>query len=137
MQENQSRKKKVPQPHDAKFLLDENVSNNLRKLLISKGYDAITIQELNKRGAKNSELIEIARQKRRILVTYDKDFMESTHESDNFLILIDIHPLIDENVLPNFEKYLNTFSFEELKSEIIILKEDGIILKKKKAMKEC
>jgi hypothetical protein len=63
--------------------------------------------------------------------------MESTHESDNFLILIDIHPLIDENVLPNFEKYLNTFSFEELKSEIIILKEDGIILKKKKAMKEC
>ena len=131
MQENQSRKKKVPQSHDAKFLLDENVSNNLRKLLISKGYDAITIQELNKRGAKNSELLEIARQKSRILVTYDKDFMELTHESDNFLILIDIHPLIDENVLPNFEKYLNTFSFEELKSEIIILKEDGIILKKK------
>ena len=71
MQENQSRKRKVPQSHDAKFLLDENVSNNLRKLLISKGYDAITVQELNKRGAKNSALVELARKKNRILITYD------------------------------------------------------------------
>lgn len=131
MQENQSRKRKVPQSHDAKFLLDENVSNNLRKLLISKGYDAITVQELNKRGAKNSELIEIARKKSRILITYDKDFIEFNHESDNYLILIDIHPLIDESVLPNFEKFLNSFSFEELENNCIILKEDEIILKKK------
>ena len=41
MQENLSRKKKVPQSHEPKFLLDENVSNNLRKLLISNGYDVI------------------------------------------------------------------------------------------------
>ncbi len=121
----------MPQSHDAKFLLDENVSNNLRKLLISKGYDAITVQELNKRGAKNSELIEIARKKSRILITYDKDFIEFNHESDNYLILIDIHPLIDESVLPNFEKFLNSFSFEELENNCIILKEDEIILKKK------
>jgi hypothetical protein len=34
-------------------------------------------------------------------------------------------------VLPNFEKFLNSFSIEELKENFIILKEDGIILKKK------
>ena len=44
MQENQLRKRKVSQSHDAKFLLDENVSIKLRNLLISKGYDAITVQ---------------------------------------------------------------------------------------------
>jgi predicted nuclease of predicted toxin-antitoxin system len=121
----------VPQSHDAKFLLDENVSNNLRKLLITKGYDAITVQELNKRGAKNSELIEIARQKNRVFVTYDKDFTEYKYESEDKLILIDIHPLIDDYVLPNFSKLLNSFSFEELENNIAILNEDEIIFKKK------
>ncbi|NVM37907.1 MAG: DUF5615 family PIN-like protein [Candidatus Lokiarchaeota archaeon] len=121
----------MPQSHDAKFLLDENVSNNLRRLLISKGYDVITVQELNKRGAKNSELLELARKKNRILITYDKDFIEFKHESENYLVLIDIHPLIDENVLPNFEKFLKSFSFEKLTENIVILKEDGIVLKKK------
>ena len=61
--------------HDAKFLLDENVTTKLRNLLISKGYDAITVQELNKRGAKNSELADLARRKNRILLTYDKDYI--------------------------------------------------------------
>ncbi|KKL99541.1 hypothetical protein LCGC14_1813420 [marine sediment metagenome] len=131
MQEDESRKRKVPQSHDAKFLLDENVTTNLRKLLISKGYDVITVQELNKRGAKNSELAELARKKNRILLTYDKDFIEFNYESDNYLILIDIHPLIDENVIPNFEKFLKSFSFEKLIENFVILKEDGIILKKK------
>jgi len=121
----------VPQSHDAKFLLDENVSNNLKKLLISKGYDTITVQELNKRGAKNSELVELARKKNRILITYDKDLIEFKLKSENYLILIDIHPLIDENVLPNFEKFLKSFSFEKLTENIVILEEDGIVLKKK------
>ncbi len=121
----------MPQSHDAKFLLDENVSNNLRKLLISKGYDAITIQELNIRGAKNSELIELSRQKSRILITYDKDFIEYKYGSEDKLILIDIHPLIDEYVLPNFSEFLNSFYFEELNNNIVILKEDEIVLKKK------
>jgi len=121
----------VPQSHEVKFLLDENISNNLRKLLISKGFDAISVQELNKRGVKNSELVELARKKSRILITCDKDFIEFKNKSENYLILIDIHPLIDENVLPNFENFLNSFSFEELKENFIILKKDGAILKKK------
>jgi len=59
------------------------------------------------------------------------NFIEFKYESDSYLILIDIHPLIDENVFPNFEKFLNSFSFEELKDNCIILNEDGIVLKKK------
>lgn len=121
----------MPQSANPKFLLDENVSHNLEKLLTSKGYDVITVQELNKRGTKNSELLKIARKKSRVLITYDKDFINITHESDTYLILIDIHPLIDENVLPNFEKFLQTFSLEDLKENYIILNEDGMLLKKK------
>ena len=125
------RKRKVSQSHDAKFLLDENVSINLRNLLISKGYDAITVQELNKRGAKNSILQEIARKESRVLITYDKDFVGSKYESDDHIIIVDIHPLIDENVLPRFEKFLSSFSFDDLKDNFVILMVDRIILQKK------
>ena len=118
----------MSQSHDTKFLLDENVSINLRNLLISKGYDAITVQELNKRGAKNSILQEIARKESRVLITYDKDFVGFKYESDDHIILVDIHPLIDENVLPRFEKFLNSFSFDDLKDNFVILMVDRIIL---------
>ena len=121
----------MPQFHNPKFLLDENASHNLKKLLTSKGYDVLTVQELNKRGTKNSELLDLARKKSRILITYDKDFVNIKHDSDAYLILVDIHPLIDENVLPNFEKFLQSFSFEDLKNNYIILNEEGMLLKKK------
>lgn len=131
MQESSSRKRAVPPSPSFRFLLDENVSNNLGRLLITKGHDVVTVQELNKRGTKNSELMELARLKNRILISYDKDFIYFKHEIDNFLIIIDIHPLIDENVLPIFEKCLKSLNFKDLKDKFIILKKDNIIYKEK------
>ena len=75
MQESLSRKKAVRVPHKFRFLLDENISNNLKKNLISSGHDVITAQDLNKRVVNNSELMEIARMDKRILITYDKNFV--------------------------------------------------------------
>ena len=131
MQENFLRKKVVPALHKFKFLLDENVSNNLRKFLVLKGYDVITIQALNKRSLKNSELLELARVEDRILITYDKDFIFFKHKIDNYLIIIDVHPLIDENVLPTFQNFLKSFNLNTLKDNFIILRLDEIIYKKK------
>ena len=131
MLENFLRKKVVPALHKFKFLLDENVSNNLRKFLVSKGYDVITVQSLNKRSLKNSELLELARVDNRILITYDKDFIFFKHKIDNYLIIIDVHPLIDENVLPTFQNFLKSFNLNTLKDNFIILRLDEIIYKKK------
>lgn len=94
--------KKLPSSHKSSFLLDENVSYNLKKYLKSKGYPAITVQELNKRGIKNSQILELARNENRILITYDKDFLSLNLKPEDSLIIINIHPLIDEKVLPAF-----------------------------------
>jgi len=131
MHESLSRKKVVPVSHNFRFLLDENVSNNLKKNLILNGYDVITIQDLNKRGAKNSELMELARIEKRILITYDKDFAFFKHKIDNYLIIIDVHPLIDENVLPVFQNFLKSLDLNDLKDNFITLKKDEIIFEKK------
>lgn len=131
MQEKLSRKKAVPALPNLRFLLDENVSNNLRKLLISNGYEVITIQDLDMRGVKNSGLMEVARVKNRILITYDKDFIHFKYTQDHFIIVVDIHPLIDEAVLPIFEKFLESLNFDDLKNNFIVLEKNKIILRKK------
>jgi len=122
----------VQKSRNYKFLLDENVSYNLKKRLLSLGHDATTVQELNKRGTKNSELMELARIKDRILITYDKDFVYFKHKKEDFIIFIDIHPLIDENVIPIFEEFLlKSFNYDDLKNNLIIITNDSITLKKK------
>lgn len=52
--------RRLPAHHSYNFLLDENVSINLKKLLISKEYNVEKVQELNKRGIKNNELLKLA-----------------------------------------------------------------------------
>jgi len=132
MPENLLRKKVVPAYKKPKFLLDENVSNNLKKFLISSGYDVVSAQDLNKRGAKNSELMDLARVNERILITYDKDFFHFKHKKDDLLIIIDVHPLIDENVIPLFTKYIHSLKLEDLTTNFIILDHKGLMLEKKK-----
>ena len=131
MQENLLRKRVVQKSPNFKFLLDENVSNNLKKRLIILGHDVVTVQELNKRGTKNNELMELARIKNRILITYDKDFIFFKHKKEDFIIFIDIHPLIDENVIPVFEEYIKSLNYDDLKNNLIIIANDSITLKKK------
>jgi len=54
-----------------------------------------------------------------------------SHKSEDRIILIDIHPLIDEKVIPAFQKFLNSFKFKDLEENIIILYEKVFKLRKK------
>lgn len=125
------RKKRLPSSHKSSFLLDENVSNNLKKHLKSKGYAVITVQELNKRGIKNSQLLKLARNENRILITYDKDFLSLKLKPEDSLIIINIHPLIDENVLPAFNFILQSLSTIDFNKNIIVLYEKDFISNEK------
>jgi len=44
----------------------------IKNLLILNGYVVITVQDLNKRGVKNKELMELARIEKCILIICDK-----------------------------------------------------------------
>ena len=123
--------RKLPAFHELNFLLDENVSYNLFKLLKSKGFNVETVQELNKHGIKNSELLDLVKITKKILITYDKDFLDLKIEKEHYIIVIDIHPLIDENVLPRFEEFINSLSLIDLRDNILILREKDFELNKK------
>ena len=47
------------------------------------------------------------------------------------MIIIDIHPLIDENILPIFQEFFKSFDLDDLKDNLIILKKDKTSFNKK------
>jgi predicted nuclease of predicted toxin-antitoxin system len=113
------------------FLLDENVSIHLKRILIDNGHNVKTIQDLNIRSIKNNDLIKLSRDTNCILITYDKDFLHVKYRPEDHLIIVDIHPLTDDKVLPAFEKFIKSFTPLKLKDNILILYETNYKLKKK------
>ena len=114
-----------------RFLLDENVSFNLKRLIKSKGFEVKTLQDINKRGTKNSELLKESRKTESVLITCDKDFLNIKKNPEDLVIIIDIHPLIDENTIPVFENFLKNLKISDLKNNIIVLTKTNYILKPK------
>lgn len=59
-----------------KFLLDENIPNKYKDILIENGYSDVTrINDFGK-GLPDTEVFNIAYKQKRVIVTIDKDFYE-------------------------------------------------------------
>ncbi|MBN1803542.1 MAG: DUF5615 family PIN-like protein [Candidatus Lokiarchaeota archaeon] len=99
--------------------------------MINSGHDTVTVQDLGKKGIKNSELMELARRERRILISYDKDFIYFKHGRQHFLVVISIHPLIDENVLPVFEELIGSLNVKVLEEKLLLLEKEGPVFREK------
>ncbi len=79
-----------------KFLLDENVHRDIFYFLKNLGYDII----LCPRSIENGEVFNLAVREKRILITRDADFSETSiyHRQDHFgIILIRISPWDSES----------------------------------------
>ena len=92
-----------------------------------RGFNTETVQSLNIRGIKNGDLLIESVEEERILITYDKDFLSYKERHYLGIIILDIHPAKDENVIPHFNKFLDELDNKKLDlyQKIIILKETG------------
>lgn len=105
-----------PKPVPDRFLLDENIPRSVKHLLESKGFSA----EYEEKGAKNSELLFMARRTGSVLVSRDKDFLEtSLFPPKEYLgiIVFRIHP-------PTAEKLV-----KEFKGKLFVVEEEGFEVK--------
>ena len=82
-----------------KFLLDENIPDLLKKFLNSKGY----VAEYASKGINNGRLASLALARKRVLVSRDRDFLNSVmfppKQFSGIIVLIS-HP-------PKAEKLIN------------------------------
>ena len=111
-----------------KFLADEDVPYNNVKFLRSKNIDIISILDV-KRSLKDKEVIEYARKENRILITFDKDFIELTLRQNiksAGIILLRISPKSEEYVESVLDYLINEKNLE-LENKLIIVWEDRIV----------
>lgn len=57
-----------------KFKTDENIPDEIAKVLSSAGYDAMTIMEQNLGGSSDDNIASICKSEERTLIILDKDF---------------------------------------------------------------
>ncbi len=110
-----------------RLLTDENIPPVIVKYLRDKGFDVKDIHELDLHGASDSVTLDLARQEKRTLITFDKHFANillyplHTH---NGIIRIRIHPPLIKDIIESFEKFLIKLDISEMKRSLIIMEKD-------------
>ena len=104
-----------------RFLIDENIRREAIQFLIEKGHDA----KRTPKGLTNGDVIRLAQEEGRILLTHDKDFSNVSlypPKSLSGIVLLKIHPPNVPDIVTALEKLLRQHtSPESLRGKSIIL----------------
>lgn len=58
-----------------KILLDENISDRIKKLLEKTGFDVLDLKKESLRQLPDKKILEISEKEDRIIITHDQDFL--------------------------------------------------------------
>lgn len=105
-----------------KFLIDEDIPLKLLKFLSKLGHDVTRVET----STKDSDVAKLSREEKRILITLDKDFKNtSLYPPEEFNIVhIQIHPPYADRLVEAFQKLLNQIPPEAFMG-LIMLGEKG------------
>ena len=95
-----------------RFLIDENICQEAIQFLEEKGHDA----KRTPKGLSNGDVLQLAQEENRILLTHDKDFVNVTlypPKSILGIVLLKIHPPNVPNVLSVLGKLLSQHTSPE------------------------
>jgi predicted nuclease of predicted toxin-antitoxin system len=110
-----------------KFLLNENIGKLVAEILKKKGYDVKSaIGEF--RGYSDEEIIKIAFEENRILVTLDQDFGRMIYQSKTphrGVILLKLKNESQKSIIKILEKVISEFD-GKLKNKFTIVTEEKV-----------
>ena len=111
-----------------KFLIDENIPPSIVDFLVGKGFDVLYARECELSGKGDSEIITLARDHGRTLVTFDKHFANVLLyplNSHHGIIRIRIHPPVISDIVKALEHLIKNFDLSKIKQTLIVLERDG------------
>ncbi len=111
-----------------KFLLDENVRKSVADFLRQKGFDVKIIGRDTKTGLSDLQVIHLANQEKRILITNDTDFGDLVFNLGNQihgLILFRLRIETKENILYLLEKVFTSYQYK-LEKHYTVISENQI-----------
>ena len=109
-----------------KFLSDENIAPSLVKAIRRKGFDVKDIKEEKMFGVGDDEVLKMANNENRIVITHDKDFANIInnrllpHKGVILLRFIDQSP---SNVAKHFVPLLDSKIKDRFKNNLVVISE--------------
>jgi predicted nuclease of predicted toxin-antitoxin system len=115
-----------------KFLLDQDVYAKTGRFLIDLGHDVVPVAQIGLSQATDEQLLEIAREQGRILITRDRDygnlvFVKGVGAGVLYLRML---PSTQDDVHGKLEQVLSNFSEEELQRAFVVVEASGYRIRK-------
>ena len=101
----------------------------MRDHLQSMNHDVATLKELGLQYLKNGDVLEKATELNRVVITFDKNFPSRQKQDNSSVIIIDIHPNFDSNIIHRIDPLLIKVNPSHLKNHLIIFSKDGVDIK--------
>ena len=117
-----------------KFLTDENIASSVVHFLRKSGYDVKDIKESNLYGISDKEVLKIAFEEGRIVITHDKDFgnlLTFSREKHRGVILLRLNNQRPYNVLKVLIKVLKSSIANKLENNLCVISELQVTVHKK------
>lgn len=116
------------------LLSDHCVSQRTVEFLRRLGHDVLTLKELGKEKAKNSEVLQLATETDRVLVTEDGGFGDirkyPPHQYPGIILLRVRNPAFRSVIHRTLETFLNSTSREALRGVLVHVERGRIRLRK-------
>lgn len=71
-----------------RFIADENIPNALILAIRRKGHSVKDLKEENLTGISDQDLLAIANKEKRIIITFDKDFLAQIRKSQSGIVIL-------------------------------------------------
>ncbi len=113
----------------ADFIADENVSKSVIAALRRKGFSVLSVKEEGLSGAKDKQILKLAKKTKVIIITHDQDFGFLVHNPRNShpgIILLRLHVPRPKNVIETLLPFLEKTKTAKLKGRFTVIRE-GVI----------
>lgn len=105
-----------------KVIIDENISNEIKKLLVKAKCDVLDLKDKQLRQLTDRQIIDTAVKENRIILTHDKDFLSFMVDPNcqAKIILIALKPHTEERVTAIGKFLIDSNILVEVKKSAII-----------------
>ncbi|HKP51449.1 MAG TPA: DUF5615 family PIN-like protein [Chloroflexia bacterium] len=106
-----------------KFLLDQDVYGSTARFLLGLGHDVVPVSQIGYSEAEDIDLLLLAQQQGRILVTRDRDYggLVFIGNIGTGVIYLRILPSTQDVVHQELQRVLQSYSEEELQGAFVVV----------------
>ena len=112
-----------------RFLTDENIYPQMVEAIRRLSHDVLDIKEQNLFSIPDSDIIQIAQDTKRILITYDKDFSNILiYPPSHYygIIVLRLSRLIIKDAIRQLTSFIKELSEEKIKGRLAIVEPDRV-----------